>query len=83
MVNERKESERKTALDNVIDEDTIRYGGSTFKRERTCRDVSEPPKTSAFWPSPHFKCSDCGADYVLSDYAYWCPACGARVERDA
>ena len=48
--------------------------------ERTCRNVHEPPKDSAFWPAPHFKCSECGAVHVSVDYVFYCPNCGARVE---
>lgn len=45
----------------------------------TCRNVHEPPKDTAFWPVPHFKCSRCGATHVSMDYVYYCPSCGRRV----
>lgn len=45
----------------------------------TCEDVSEPPRSGGFWPSPHFKCSVCGASHVSTDYVRFCPNCGARV----
>jgi hypothetical protein len=50
----------------------------TMGRE-TCHDVSEPPKDCAFWPSPHFKCSECGATHVSMEYVYYCPNCGRKV----
>ena len=49
------------------------------RAERTCKNVHEPPTTSTFWPSPHFKCSECGATHVSVDYVYFCPNCGAKV----
>ena len=45
----------------------------------TCEDVSEPPDSGGFWPSPHFKCSVCGTQHVSVGYVRYCPNCGARV----
>ncbi len=45
----------------------------------TCRNVHEPPKTATFWPSPHFKCSECGEVHVSMQYVYYCPNCGRKV----
>ena len=45
----------------------------------TCRNIHEPPKDGMFWPSPHFKCSECGATHVSMDYVYYCPNCGRKV----
>ena len=45
----------------------------------TCRNVHEPPKDTTFWPSPHFKCSECGATHVSMGYVYYCPNCGRKV----
>lgn len=45
----------------------------------TCRNVHEPPRNTAFWPIPHFKCSECGATHISMDYVYYCPSCGAEV----
>lgn len=63
--------------------DLIRVGKLGKERvyvpERTCRDVSEPPKDGGFWPTPHFKCSECGEGHISMDYVYYCPNCGARV----
>lgn len=56
----------------VIDEDTMRYGGSFFKRERTCNIIIEDECPV---------CSECNEDIDPSWVA--CPYCGARVERDA
>lgn len=48
-------------------------------RRGTCRNVHEPPRNTAFWPIPHFKCSECGATHISMDYVYYCPSCGAEV----
>lgn len=45
----------------------------------TCRNVHKPPKNTTFWPTPHFKCSECGATHVSMEYVYFCPNCGAKV----
>lgn len=45
----------------------------------TCKNVHEPPRNTTFWPTPHFKCSECGATHVSMDYVYFCPNCGKRV----
>lgn len=45
----------------------------------TCRNVHEPPKDTTFWPSPHFKCSECGATHVSMGYVFYCPNCGRKV----
>ena len=45
----------------------------------TCHNVHEPPKDTTFWPSPHFKCSECGATHVSMEYVFHCPNCGRKV----
>lgn len=45
----------------------------------TCRNVHEPPKGCTFWPTPRFKCSECGATHVSMEYVYYCPNCGRKV----
>ena len=45
----------------------------------TCHNVHEPPKGTTFWPSPHFKCSECGATHVSMEYVFYCPNCGRRI----
>ena len=45
----------------------------------TCRNIHESPKDTTFWPSPHFKCSECGAVHVSMDYVFYCPRCGREV----
>lgn len=45
----------------------------------TCKNVHEPPKNTTFWPSPHFKCSECGATHVSMEYVFYCPNCGRKV----
>ena len=45
----------------------------------TCHNVHEPPRTTTFWPIPHFKCSECGEICVSTTYAYYCPSCGRKV----
>lgn len=52
------------------------------RAERTCKNVHKPPKATTFWPSPHFKCSECGCVHVSMDYVYYCPNCGAKVIDD-
>ena len=44
----------------------------------TCHNVAEYPE-DGFWPSPHFKCSECGASHVSMEYVRYCPSCGRRV----
>lgn len=67
-----------TVQATVVDADTIRYGGSAFKRERVCHKV--PGKMHYGERRP--KCSLCG--YGLGDDRWaFCPKCGARVESDA
>lgn len=71
-----------TVQATVIDEDTIRYGGSAFVRERTC-------KMHFNQIAGMMQCSECG-EYTLlgvwqkdQGHLNWCANCGARVERDA
>lgn len=45
----------------------------------TCHDVHEPPRTTTFWPTPHFKCSECGEVHVSMQYVFYCPNCGRKV----
>ena len=45
----------------------------------TCHDVSESPEDGVFWPSPHFRCSECGATHVSLEYVHYCPNCGRKV----
>lgn len=71
----------------VIDADAVRYGGSDFVRERTCRmDVCGDPADPSLNRSR--TCSACGAHGIYSDYydadchityMRYCPECGARV----
>ena len=44
-----------------------------------CDNIHEPPKDATFWPSPHFKCSECGATHISIDYVFYCPNCGRKV----
>lgn len=53
-----------TAL--VIDENTMRYGGSFFKRERTCKNRGS-----------YMGCSECG--WYLNENDRYCGGCGAKV----
>lgn len=52
------------------------------KPKRVCHDVHEPPTSCEFWPSPHFKCSECGCTHVSIEYVKYCPNCGAEVESE-
>ena len=45
----------------------------------TCRNVHEPPKSTTFWPTPHFKCSECGATHISMEYVFYCPNCGRKL----
>lgn len=74
-----------TVTATVIDEDTIRYGGSFFKRERMTRyETHQEPEGDAIWD----ECELCGVQfgwerqYRVTDHFKFCPGCGARVERD-
>lgn len=61
-----------TAL--VIDENTMRYGGSFFRRERTC---------NVEWNSDVFAfvCSECDHMSMMppGSNPNYCPCCGAKV----
>lgn len=78
----------------VIDADTIRYGGSEFKRERTCKLWSELSHTGDH--SMTYTCLECKGIAAVIPHAgsmtplmlkahipRYCSNCGARVERDA
>ena len=45
----------------------------------TCRNADTCAEAGGMWHSPRFVCSECGAAYVMSDYARFCPSCGRRV----
>lgn len=65
-------SERKTMADVIA--------AWNARAERTCRNTDTVPDDgSGFYPSPHLRCSECGASYALTGYAYYCPNCGAKV----
>ena len=49
------------------------------RAERTCKNIHEPPRNNTFWPTPHFKCSECKNVHVSMDYVYYCPNCGCKV----
>lgn len=59
----------------VVDEDTLRFGGSAFKRERVGHLVEDD--------EGRVVCSECGARYLIASSVSWCQFCGARVERDS
>jgi rubrerythrin len=63
---------------------TLRHAAYTIESlsnrlAETCHDVSEPPEDGVFWPTPHFRCSECGATHVSLEYVNYCPKCGRRV----
>lgn len=45
----------------------------------TCRNADACAEAGGMWHSPRFVCSECGAVYVMSDYARFCPSCGRQV----
>ena len=56
------------------------HDGDALQNVRTCHNTdSVPGDGSGFYPTPHFKCSACGASYALTGYACYCPGCGAKV----
>lgn len=63
-----------TVTATVVDADTIRYGGSAFRRERVSHLVEDD--------EGRVVCSECGARYLIASSVSWCQFCGARVERD-
>lgn len=67
----------------VIDEDTMRYGGDFFKRERACKlEECSWDNGQCTWGC---RCTTCGHKFEHTRGTTWkdCPHCGARVERDA
>lgn len=70
----------------VIDENTIRYGGSAFRRERTCHyETFQEPEGGHIWD----ECDNCGIQfgwerqYSVADHFTFCPGCAALIERGA
>jgi rubrerythrin len=62
----------------------LRYAADTITDLRnrlteTCRNADASAEAGGVWHSPRFVCSECGAAYVMSDYARFCPRCGRRV----
>ena len=47
--------------------------------QETCRNVDANADAGGEWHSPRFVCSECGAVYVMSDRAHFCPSCGRRI----
>lgn len=60
----------------AIDEDTVRYGGSFFRRERTCLAIDEGGHLEGT-DCPARTCSACGGEFEAG--AAYCSNCGARV----
>lgn len=58
------------------------HDGRAWEPVRTCRNTDAVPDDGGFYPSPHFRCSECGASYSLTGYAYYCPNCGAKVAEE-
>lgn len=70
-----------------IDKDTIRYGDSFFRRERTCKFENAGDLPDIVHPTVWF-CSECGSPIYNDMKPEFCIYCGchvsgARVERDA
>ncbi len=63
----------------VMSREPFEIDGIRYVAERTCRNVAEPPRSGGFWPSPHFRCSECGEPHVSVNYVDYCPHCGAKV----
>jgi rubrerythrin len=60
----------------VIDENTVRYGGSFFRRERRC--TFERIKFTDGTDGP-YRCSECGSMFSTNMNFRHCPHCGARI----
>lgn len=74
---ERKTGNMPHVAMTVIDEDTLRYGGSFFRRERRC--TFEPVKLADGTDGP-YRCSECWSMFSTSMGFCYCPHCGARIE---
>ena len=61
----------------VIDDDTVRFGGSFFRRERFC--TFAPVKFADGTDGP-YRCSECGSLFSTNMNFFHCPHCGARIE---
>ena len=66
----------------VVDADTLRFGGSAFVRERTCRMVRVEKEERILYG--WLECSNCGPVYPpaaieTQDAVRHCPFCGAKV----
>lgn len=76
----------------VVDADTLRFGGSAFVRERTCRASGEWESISQTQEVRLVSCSECGHEFgmdkrdtipfdrtLLVELPNFCPTCGAKV----
>lgn len=63
----------------IIDPDTVRIGGSEFKRARTCRDFGG--EEGANGEGYDFACGWCGWCGDVTEPRF-CPNCGAKAVRE-
>ncbi|MBQ9041458.1 MAG: hypothetical protein IJ111_01420 [Eggerthellaceae bacterium] len=76
---------RNTVFATKHDDGTLEFGEKLYIAATlgsgTCQNVAKQPDDVAFWPIPHFTCSECGKAYAMTDYAYFCPNCGKKVQQ--
>ena len=77
MMTARNTEDMPSVVMTVIDKDTVRYGGSFFRRERDC--TFERIKFTDGTDGP-YRCSECGSLFSTNMNFFHCPHCGARIE---
>lgn len=73
----RKTGDMPHFIATVIDEDTVRCGGSFFRRERRCTFERMKFTNGTYGP---WRCSECGSMFFVNMHFYHCPHCGACID---